>query len=292
MRRARRWSAVLMAFVLVLSCFPFHVRAEDDDLTPATDQKLRQPRISAKTGDEVLVPAIDQKIQPRICAKTNDDDLLSDSDQEIHQTRLIIKNKDGREVTVLFADSNTGATYRDVQCIVNDDPDISQFTIYRVGNDESAGDSFFNYPISIARIWSPPLGSTHKYETVKTVTVPSRVVKDDFVISVAKGQTVTLKSEYTGTLTGSISGDYFSKSNLGINLSVTCKYSTSYKFTGPTSGNYNSREYRVKYFREDGNYIQKDYCYKPTGDLYGIRSCGGAYQEAVKYAAYSKDSRQ
>lgn len=69
----------------------------------------------------------------------------------VDQTRLIIKNKADREVTVLFADSNTGATYRDVQCIVNDDPDISQFMIYRVGNDESAEDSFFENVRSIIR---------------------------------------------------------------------------------------------------------------------------------------------
>ena len=29
-----------------------------------------------------------------------------------------------------------------------------------------------------------------------------------------------------------------------------------------------------------------------TGGLYGIRSHGGTYQEAVKYATYSKDSKQ
>lgn len=213
-------------------------------------------------------------------------------DEEIHQLQITMKNKFGQEVTVFFANTNTGATYRDVQCIIDDDPETSVFTIYEVGEDESDIDSYPETMDPATRVWSPPLGSTHKYKTEKTITTPSRVVRDDFVISVAKGQTTTLKKEYVGTLTGSINGKYFNKANLGIKLSITCRFSVKHKFTGPTSGKYNSREYRVKYFREDGKYIQKDYCYKLSGALYGIRTHGGTYQETVKYASYSKDSKQ
>ena len=210
-------------------------------------------------------------------------------DEEIHQTKIKMKNKWGEDVDVFFANTNTGATYNDVQDIIDDDPNALSFTIYEVGKIEAGEDSYAEAEDPSTRSWSPPIGSTHKYETTKTVTVPSRVVRDDFVISVAKGQTTTLKKEYSGTLTGSISGNYFNKAKLGIKLSITCKYSTTHKFTGPTTANANSREYRVKFFREDGKYIQKDYCYKPNGSLYGIRSHGGTYQEAIKYASYSKD---
>lgn len=209
--------------------------------------------------------------------------------EEIHQNKVTMKNKWGREVEVLFANTDTGATYSDVQSIIDDDPNALSFTIYEVGKIENGEDPYPEEKDPNTRSWSPPIGSTHKYETTKTVTVPSRAVRDDFVISVAKGQTTTLKKEYSGTLTGSISGQYFNKAKLGIKLSVTCKYSVTHKFTGPTAANANSREYRVKYFREDGKYVQKDYCYKPDGYLYGIRSHGGTYQEAVKYASYSKD---
>lgn len=210
-------------------------------------------------------------------------------DEEIHQSKITMKNKWGEDVDVFFANTDTGATYKDVQNIIDDDPNALSFTVYEVGGIEDREDSYPETENPSTRSWSPPIGSTHKYKTTKTVTVPSRVIRDDFVISVAKGQTTTLKKEYSGTLTGSISGQYFNKANLGIKLSVTCKYSISHKFTGPTAANANSREYRVKFFREDGNYVQKDYCYKPNGSLYGIRSHGGDYQEAVKYASYSKD---
>lgn len=244
-----------------------------------------------KRWSAILMAVILTFVCGPISAKA-ENDTISNPDQEIHQLQITMKNKAGREVTVFFANTNTGATYRDVQCIIDDTLDTSVFTVYEVGKNDSDVGSDQESSTPIAKSWSPPIGSTHKYKTEKTVTTSSRVVIDDFVISVAKGQTTTLKREYVGTLTGSINGEYFNKSNLGIKLSVTCKYSVTHKFTGPTSGNYNSREYRVKYFREDGKYVQKDYCYKPTGGLYGIRSHGGTYQEAVKYATYSKDSKQ
>lgn len=211
------------------------------------------------------------------------------SDYKIHQDKLTLKNKWGTNVDIFFANLNTGATYNDIKDIINEDPNALSYTIYEVSDVKNSGSSPSTNITLAPKAWNPPLGSTHKYETTKTVTVASRAVKDDFVISVAKGQTVTLKNEYSGTLKGSISGNYFNKANLGINLSVTCKYSVTYKFTGPTSSNANSREYRVKYFREDGNYVQKDYCYESNGNLYGVRSHGGTYQEAVKYMSYSKD---
>lgn len=113
-------------------------------------------------------------------------------DEEIHQTKIKMKNKWGEDVDVFFANTNTGATYNDVQDIIDDDPNALSFTIYEVGKIEAGEDSYAEAEDPSTRSWSPPIGSTHKYETTKTVTVPSRVVRDDFVISVAKGQTTTL----------------------------------------------------------------------------------------------------
>ena len=214
------------------------------------------------------------------------------SNEEIHQDKIKMKNKWGEEVDVFFANTNIGATYNDVQNIIDDASDALAVTIYEVGGIETTEESISEGKNPSLRSWSPPIGSTHKYVTTKTVTVPSRAVRDDFVISVAKGQTIILNKEYSGTLTGNISGKYFNKAKLGIKLSVTCKYSATSKFTGPKSSDTaNSREYRVRYYREDGKYIQEDYCYKPNGKLYGIRSHGGTYQEAVKYAKYSIDRK-
>lgn len=214
-------------------------------------------------------------------------------DAEIHQAYLRMENKYGNEVDVYFDNSNTGATYNDVQQIIDSHPDSVSFTIYEVGVSDDAKDSLPDIrDLSAPYNWAPPVGSTHQYTTEKTITTPSRVVRDDFVISVAKGETVSLGHEYTGTLEGQINGEYFNKSKLGIKLSVTCKYSATKTFTCPDSAKGNSREFRVKFYQADGTYIQKDTCYKPDGSLYGIRTHGGDYKEAVKYSSYSIDSYQ
>ncbi|MCD8020865.1 MAG: hypothetical protein LUF92_15220 [Clostridiales bacterium] len=195
---------------------------------------------------------------------------------------------------VYFANANTGATYNDVQSIINDedDTDVVSYTIYEVVEPDSEENGVTQETDTYStNSWDPPVGSTHKYETTKTVTKSSYVAKDEFVISVVKGETAKLTEKYKGTLTGSISGKYFKKSKLGIKLSISCVYSTEYTFTGPTSGKVNSREYRVKYYRKDGEYVQRDYCYKPNGKLYGIRFRKGTYKEPVKYAMYSKDHK-
>lgn len=90
-----------------------------------------------------------------VCAE----DVLSN--EEIHETKITVKNKLGENVDVWFANENTGATYGDVQNIVNMDTNLDalSITIYEVKGGDKVTDS---YPESSIRAWNPPpIGSMH-----------------------------------------------------------------------------------------------------------------------------------
>ena len=80
-----------------------------------------------KRWSAILMAVILTFVCGPISAKA-ENDTISNPDQEIHQLQITMKNKAGREVTVFFANTNTGATYRDVQCIIDDTLDTSVFT--------------------------------------------------------------------------------------------------------------------------------------------------------------------
>lgn len=212
-------------------------------------------------------------------------------------TDYSISNSEGRIVKVTLEDKNLNVTKEELQELVNANLDADEFVIYDVG--EAVEDkeilekgTLENINKNDAEIlaWNPPLFSTYKYETDKNITVKERAVKDEFIISAAKGETVTRSTTYVGKLTGSITGQYFKKSELGIKASVSYTVSTEKKYKGPSENSkYNAREYRVKYYRQDGEFTQREYCYRPNGSLYGIRHRKGSFKEPTKYISYSKD---
>ncbi len=115
-----------------------------------------------------------------------------------------------------------------------------------------------------------------------------RETHNKFVISVAKGSTKTLESTWTYTISGGFEGtvSLYDVASVTAKLAgaVTCTYKTTYIFKGPPeSSKYNSREYRVKYYKQRVKVTQTD----PVTSFERTST----YDKAVKYADYSIDSK-
>lgn len=122
--------------------------------------------------------------------------------------------------------------------------------------------------------------------TKKTITKSKYVSANYFVISVAKGATVTLGVEWSKSLSASATHSA-AKEPLKLNGTITKTYSASTKFAGPPeNSSYNSRSYRVKFYAEDGTY--EGYHIHDTGQKIDI---SGSFRNPIEYAAYSVDSK-
>lgn len=122
----------------------------------------------------------------------------------------------------------------------------------------------------------------------KTTTRSNVTVSDKFIISVAKGQTIKLSKKKTFSYKGSISGKAKAK-DLGLELTMTKEYSTEGSWSGPPEeSQYNSGEYRIKFFEDQGTYTgYQTFDGIPWSDLES-----GTWTEPSRYALYSRDSRQ
>lgn len=100
----------------------------------------------------------------------------------------------------------------------------------------------------------PMIDSFRYTKTTKSNVKTNQNLGSKFVCSVAKGQTKTINATYKMSATVKGTYDNF--------LEITGKRSVSYtvedKFTGP-KGSKNSREYRIKFIGDKGNYTQKLY---------------------------------
>lgn len=106
-----------------------------------------------------------------------------------------------------------------------------------------------------------------------------------FVTSVARGMTLTLESEFTKTLSITITSGTPYNSAL-IQGSVTAKYTETHQFVGPPEGSpYNSREYRVQFYYKDAIWFQKKL--DLSGNLLGSQK--GQAKLPTKYLLYSVD---
>lgn len=112
--------------------------------------------------------------------------------------------------------------------------------------------------------------------------------QDYFIISAAKGQTTTLTSKFSQTLTTnfSVGDEAYAKTDIG--GSLTAEYTTSHQFVGPSESSiYNSREFRVQFYAKPVDWIQTKY--NIFNNFVGTRS-GTAYVP-TKYLLYSIDHR-
>lgn len=127
-------------------------------------------------------------------------------------------------------------------------------------------------------------------EVDKQYTSKNVLADDIFVISVAKGEELKLEKKWKHTLESSITGNIDAQS-LGITANVTVEYGITQTFKGPEeSSNYNSREFRVSFFKNIGTYTALAH-----DDLAGFIvkvPISGDFEEASHYVSYSIDSVQ
>lgn len=133
----------------------------------------------------------------------------------------------------------------------------------------------------------PQIIVINTYPTTLTKVGSEWAAQSYFVISVAKGQTTTLSTEFSKTLTAGISGSPYSIT-AELEASVTASYTVSHEFSGPPeSSTYNSREYRVRFYAQTYNFSQDHYM---SGMYMGTRT--GTVDKPTRWAAYSIDSKQ
>ncbi|MGN1070690.1 MAG: hypothetical protein ACI4P5_09745 [Candidatus Fimadaptatus sp.] len=121
----------------------------------------------------------------------------------------------------------------------------------------------------------------------KTTTKTRAVAQDNFIISVAKGQTITLGKEKTFNLKCTVTGKS-SAAQLGLEGNLSVKYSASSTWVGPSeSSEYNSREFRVKMYENQGRYTG----YQRIGGVRVGDLQSGTWTEPAGYAQYSIDSK-
>lgn len=194
-------------------------------------------------------------------------------------TAYAIENSEAIKPNVVLNDPALNVPNEVIQDIIKDNPDAKEIIIYDYYEAKKDGHSDIS-----------TRGLPKVEDLVKITNEYDAFAKDEFVTSVAKGQSVTLSSKWTGTLQSSISGEC-TVSELSLLSSITKEYSTSFVFTGPPeSSSCNSREYRVKFYENRGTYTARR--------SNGAPGCGGAWRtvsgnwsEPSKYAAYSVDKR-
>lgn len=122
--------------------------------------------------------------------------------------------------------------------------------------------------------------------TSKSITRSRYISKNVFITSVAKGSKLTLGTKFTASLSASVTHKQ-AKTALGLNSKITLTISATKSFSGPPeSSQYNSREYRVKFYAEDGTY--KGYY---ITDMGRGSSISGSFTNPLDYAEYSVDKR-
>ena len=122
------------------------------------------------------------------------------------------------------------------------------------------------------------------YPTRLTKSGSEYVKRDDFVISVARGEEKTLSKRFSATVKSSISGSYYSL-NSQLSSSLKATFEITQKWKGPDSP-YNSTEYRVKFYAQKYNYEQ-DRCL--DGYVSGTKK--GTVIKPTRYLSYSIDRK-
>ena len=143
----------------------------------------------------------------------------------------------------------------------------------------------------------PPISSY--YSVVKNITTTktylnyNKFAKDDFKFSVARGESVTLSTDYSGSLSGSFSGEVLDAANLNVSFTITSTYQKGTTYAGPPEDSiYNSREFRMKLYENTGTYVQKGTIYNYYMSLLLSTepiSKSGTFTEPTKYLSYSID---
>ena len=173
-----------------------------------------------------------------------------------------------------------------IDSIIKDNPGAGAITILEYGNCENSSETN-----SSSRINSGYVNAKETLSNVKT----NVTIDDQFKFSVAKGESTTLTKEYTGSFKGKFSKTPFKVfNNVEVTVSATYKKATTY--AGPAEGSqFNSREFRIKFFGETGNFVQTaDKITIVNGTITGSTPVRveGSYTKPLNFAKYSIDSYQ
>lgn len=177
--------------------------------------------------------------------------------------------------SVVVEDRTQSVPEEIIQQLKEENPDAGKIIIYEYG------DVQVNEPCIQPRL-------VRGYsEVVKTYNAYNVYVEDVFVTSVAKGQNITLQRDWSYTLGCEITGG-IDWASLGINENLTINISGTIVFDGPNeSDSANCREYRVKFFENQGTYTAKAH-----DDIAGwiIKvPISGNFKEPSRYLQYSVD---
>ena len=176
---------------------------------------------------------------------------------------------------VVIEDTAKEIPFEIIQKIIRENPDAGQITIIDYGEAQKE-----------SRDIQPRLVRGYS-EVKKTYRVFNSTIDDLFVTSVAKCKTKKLGVAWSHTVSCSITGG-IDEVSLGITGNVTKTYSEEDVFQGPPeNSNYNSREFRVKFYVNKGTYTALAH-----DDLPGFVAkipISGDFIEPAKYVAYSID---
>lgn len=163
-----------------------------------------------------------------------------------------------------------------VSDIVNSNPDAGHITITDWGT-APAPDPSAPMPLSV------------QYINIKKTTLEiNSVAKDVFVVSVARGETLSLETSLSASLSPSVTGGP-SAANLSLKSTIKVTYSVGKTFTGPSeSSQYNSREFRIKFYKNSGTYTATA-VYSNNGA--NRQPVSGNWSEPSIYASYSIDRK-
>ncbi len=165
----------------------------------------------------------------------------------------------------------------DLMEIANSNPGSTEFTIYGkvyAGSTTQVG-SAKQSSVALA-------GLTYIGPVIKGYTETNAFESDRFMASCARGETKTVSS----TITASLSPSYTGTALGGVGLNATISYSITSGSTlnGPPEGSsYNCREFRCKFYENRGNWAQ---CNMINGIPLNL---SGTFKEPAYYLSYSVD---
>lgn len=176
--------------------------------------------------------------------------------------------------------------------IINENPNAGAINIIEYGIIKEVTETSRTQLIEIVPLFLHYLcGST---TTTLNVTIADRFVKDEFKFSVAKGEEVTLGKTYTGTLKGCISGSPFKSGDIGASIEIKADYKRGTTYKGPfESSPCNSRQFRMRFYEEVGNYTQTRMSYlvfEGTTVDQELQTRTGTYNKPTRYVSYSIDT--
>lgn len=186
-----------------------------------------------------------------------------------------------------------------VQQIIKENPDAGVINILEYGDCDSSDieeNEIINIPKKIVDLPANTYGGTQVLiQDIKTKkdSPVEKLAKDVFKLSVAKGETQTLTTEYTASLKSSFEGSYFETASIGADITMTVRHKRGSVFKGPEeSSRYNTREYRTKFYHNVGRYTQlafKNTYVNGRKVSSQLITKKGVYKIPTRYVSYSTD---